>query len=75
MAADKGFDSQAWAEERLEEFKASGTITFPSGRSVAFGPQDIVRMLQFMLSKQRKARPRVLNKPEDYVLNKTTGEE
>lgn len=70
----KGFDSQEWAEARLEEFKESGAVTFPSGRVVAFGPQDIVRMLQFMLSRQRKARPRILNRPEDYLLRKTTGE-
>lgn len=71
----KGFDSQEWAEQRLEEFKESGQITFPSGRTVTFGPQDIVRMIQFMLSKQRRARPRVTHKPEDFLLRRTTGDD
>lgn len=67
-------DNQDWAERVLEEFKESGIITFPNGRVVAFGPADITRMIQFLLSRQARRRPRVLDKPEDFLLRRTTGE-
>lgn len=67
-------DNQDWAERVLEEFKESGIITFPNGRVVAFGPADITRMIQFMLSRQARRRPQALAKPEDFRLRKTTGE-
>lgn len=64
-------DSQAWAERVIEEFKQNGIITFPGGRVVAFGPADIVRMIQFMLSRQQRRRPKATTKPEDFLLRPT----
>lgn len=73
--ASKDLDPQEWGEERLQEFMEGGVVTFPSGRVVTFGPQDIVRMIQFLLARQRRSRPKAVTRPEDFILRSTTGEE
>lgn len=58
----------AW--DRINEAMAVGAMFLPGGRVVTLGPDNVVKLVQWLATLKAK-RPKAVMKPEDYTPKET----